>query len=264
MRDEKNCVGVSVIMPAYNAEKTIAKAIASVMAQTHSKLELIIIDDCSTDNTVRIARQYAQEDPRVRILLNEQNSGVAFSRNCGMKASQYPWIAFLDSDDVWHPNKLEKQLFAVMEANASLCYTSYALVDEKGNKVRPDYLVPVQTNFNLLLKENVIGCSTVLVSSEVIHTHYFQTNFYHEDYVLWLEILRAGYKAVGCSEVLTDWCYRENSRSYQKGKSLKSRWVIYRDYAHLPFSKRVYYLICYSIAGVRKYGRSGIWKKKTQ
>ena len=260
MCDDNSYLGVSVIMPAYNAEKTIGIAIESALAQTHPKLELIIIDDCSTDDTLKIAQQYAERDTRVQILRNEQNAGVAHSRNCGIQFAQYPWIAFLDSDDTWHPYKLEKQLFTVMETGASLCYTSYALVDEKGKKVRSDYIVPIRTNFNLLLKENIIGCSTVLVSSEVMKVYHFQSDFFHEDYVLWLEILKAGYEAVGCPDVLTDWCYRENSRSYQKGKSLKSRWNIYRDCVGLSLGKSVYYLICYSIAGIRKYGRGGTWK----
>ena len=260
MRDDNSCLGVSVIMPAYNAEKTIARSIASVLAQTHQKLELIIIDDCSVDSTLQIAEQYVAQDARVQVLRNDHNCGVAYSRNCGIQTAQYPWIAFLDSDDTWKPCKLEKQLSTVMETDASLCYTSYALVDEKGEKVRPDYVVPVQTNFNLLLKENTIGCSTVLVSSEVVEAYHFQSNYYHEDYVLWLEILKAGYKAVGCTDLLTNWCYRKNSKSYQKGKSLKSRWNIYRDYVGLSLAKSAYYLLCYSIAGIRKYGWGGTWK----
>lgn len=264
MPDEKTCVGVSVIMPAYNSEKTIGKAIESVLSQTHAKLELIIVDDCSTDDTQKIAGQYAQRDNRVHILRNERNVGVAYSRNCGIQAAQYPWIAFLDSDDTWNLHKLEKQLFTVMETGASLCYTSYALVDEKGEKVRPDYVVPSRTDFNSLLKENIIGCSTVLVSSQIMKAYHFQSDFYHEDYVLWLEILKAGYEAVGCPDILTNWCYRENSKSYQKGRSFKYRWDIYRNCVGLPLSKSVYYIICYSVAGIRKYGRGSTWKKKPQ
>lgn len=258
MPDEK-CIGVSVIMPAHNAEKMIGKAIESVLTQTHSQLELIVIDDCSTDNTLKIAERYAEIDTRVHLLENKKNVGVAYSRNRGIQSSQYPWIAFLDSDDTWNPCKIDKQLSAVLATGASLCYSSYALVDEKGNKVRPDYIVPSRTNFNSLLKENVIGCSTVLVSAEVMKKFLFHSEFYHEDYVLWLEILRAGYQAVGCSDVLMNWFYRENSRSYHKRKSLKKRWNIYRDYMELPLAKSMYYIICYSIAGIRKYGWGVKW-----
>lgn len=119
---------MSVIMPAYNAEKYIEEAISSVVSQTHENWELLILDDCSTDRTVEIAERFAGLDARIRLLRNPQNMGVAKTRNRGLDLAQGEWIALLDSDDVWHRDKLEKQLALAAQAGAELVYTSYELL----------------------------------------------------------------------------------------------------------------------------------------
>lgn len=244
---------VSVIMPAFNAEASIAAAIESVQAQTISDFELIILDDCSTDHTCGIVERFASEDRRIRFYPGTQNIGVAAIRNKGIDLSRGAYIALLDSDDIWHPQKLEKQLDCLKANQADFCYTSYALVNEQMEKVRPDYIVPVTIDCQGLLKENVIGCSTVLATAETFKSRPFRTDFYHEDYVLWLELLKAGRKLVGCPEVLVSWCYRVNSRSYNKFKSLYNRWAIYRNIMGLSAVRSLYYLACYAVAGLQKY-----------
>ena len=246
---------VSIVMPAYNSEKTIAASILSVKNQTYQNWELIVIDDASVDGTCSIIDLFAKKDNRIRFIRFDTNQGAAAIRNHGIKLCSGKYVAFIDSDDTWMTQKLEKQLCYIEDFGADLCYTSYALTNIAGEIVRPDYIVPSKATFNLLLKENVIGCSTVLVSAEVIKNHHFKSDFYHEDYVLWLELLKNGCTAVGCRDVLTNWCLHENSRSYNKFNSLKSRWRIYRDYLELNLIKSIYNLICYSFAGVHKYGR---------
>jgi teichuronic acid biosynthesis glycosyltransferase TuaG len=219
-------------------------------------LELIVLDDCSTDRTVEIVRHYASKDPRIRLQTGAQNVGVAQTRNNGIDMSRGKYIALLDSDDTWHPRKLEKQLETLKNAGAVLCYCSYAIVDDTNQKIRNDYLVPGHIDYRELLKENVIGCSTVLAETRVLKEHKFRTDFYHEDYVLWLELLRNGYKAVGDPEVLVNWCYQENSRSYNKWRCLKNRWQIYRQMENLPMIPSICNLLCYVTAGFKKYRRS--------
>ena len=246
---------VSVVMPAYNAERFVEQAILSVRNQSVTDWDLLVLDDGSTDRTVQIVQRLAAEDSRIRIILNEKNIGVARTRNRGFDLCQGQYVALLDSDDIWHPQKLEKQLALAEEKNADLVYCTYAIVDGQGQKVRLDYVVPETVSLQDLLRENVIGCSTVLMSSEVLKKYRFTTEFYHEDYVLWLQLLQDGYVAVGCREALVDWRLIENSRSFNKRRSAQNRWKIYRKCLHLPFGKSVRCFVSYALAGIRKYRR---------
>ena len=252
--EEKN-VKVTVIMPAYNACRFLEAAIRSVIGQTFTDWELLVLDDGSSDDTLAIARSLAAEDCRIRVLPNEHNMGVARTRNRGFDLCRGEYVALLDSDDVWLPNKLERQLERMAQTGADLCYCSYSIVDANGEKSRPDYLVPEQTDFDKLLRENVIGCSTVVLSRKVIEQHRFETDFYHEDYVLWLKLLRAGFRASGCTEPLVRWRLIENSRSFDKRKAAGNRWRIYRDYLHLPLGKSILAFASYGAAGLKKYLR---------
>jgi len=246
---------VSVIMPAYNAERFIEEAISSVRAQTITDWELLIIDDCSTDKTRDIANTCAKQDSRIYVIKNEINLGVAVTRNYGIEYAKGKYIAFLDSDDRWHATKLEQQIKKIEFTCAGIAYCSYSIVDIDGIKCRADYLVPESVNYGNLLKENCIQCSAMLIPAEILRKIKFNTDYYHEDYILGLDILNAGYTAVGCSEVLLDWRYIANSRSFDKKKSAHNRWKIYRDYLKLHFIKCLWVFACYTIAGIRKYYR---------
>lgn len=248
---------ISIIMPAYNAEYYIEEAIRSVMAQTVADWELLVLDDCSADQTRSIVEKLAAEDGRIRLICREENSGGAAKvRNQGLDLCGGDFIAFLDSDDVWHPEKLKLQLDRLQETGAALCYSSYAVIDADGNPAKSDYIVPESTDFEKLLRENVIGCSTVLMRRESMEKYRFNTDFYHEDYILWLQLLKDGYRAVGCPDVLVKWRFIQTSRSFDKGKSAKNRWKIYREYLKLPFLKSAWVFCGYVTAGLKKYGRS--------
>lgn len=158
---------VSVIMPAYNAEKYIGEAIASVCAQTYENWELLILDDGSGDRTAEIAQAYAQLDARIRVLRNPQNMGAAKTRNRGFDIAKGEWIALLDSDDVWHSDKLEKQLAVAGRAGVDIIYCSYALVNESGAHLS-DYIVPETTSYDAMLRESVLSCSTVLLRQLIL------------------------------------------------------------------------------------------------
>lgn len=248
-----NCPLVSVIMPAYNAEPYIEAAIRSVMEQTVHDWELIVLDDCSGDGTCAIAQRLAAEDGRIRLLRNGENMGVARTRNRGFELCAGQYVALLDSDDVWHPDKLEKQLARLTQTGAELSYTSYAIVGADGKKVKADYLVPQWATFDQLLKQNVIGCSTVMMTARIAKSHQFRTDFYHEDYVLWLQLLRSGCKAAGCTEVLADWRHIENSRSFDKRRAVRNRWRIYREYLGLSVPKSLWLIANYGAASLKKY-----------
>jgi len=244
---------VSVIMPAYNAAPFLEEAISSVMSQTVTDWELFVIDDGSSDDTRQIAAEFMHADPRVQLVVNEGNMGVAKTRNRGIGLAKGQYIAFLDSDDVWHPEKLECQLEKMQAAGAGICYCSYRIIGSAGNKVRADYLVPETAGYGDILKENYIQCSAMLIRADIVKRILFNTEFFHEDYILGLDMLRSGETAVGCRELLLDWRYLENSRSFDKRKSAANRWRIYRDYLRMPLHTSIYLFLNYAVAGVRKY-----------
>ena len=244
---------VSVIMPAYNAAAYVEEAIRSVQEQTISDWELIVVDDRSTDHSFDLMQQAAAKDPRIKAYRNEKNMGVARTRNFGISVSQGQYVAFLDSDDAWNPDKLEKQVALSRKTGAGLIYCSYAIMDAKGDKAKEDYLVPPTTDFEHLLSENVILCSAMMVRADILKEHQFNTDFYHEDFVLALDILRAGHTAAGYTDVLMKWRYIDNSRSFNKKKSAVNRWRVYRNYLQLPLFKSVYVFLQYALAGFRKY-----------
>ena len=243
---------ISIIMPAYNCERFIEIAIRSVIQQTYHNWELLVIDDASTDATFEIVCRMMEGEPRIRGIQNPTNMGVARTRNRGLDLAQGEYVAFLDSDDSWHTDKLTEQLRCMENAGASLCFTSYAIIDEQGVFFR-SYLVPGSICFEDLLKENVIGCSTVLLSREITEKYRFATDFYHEDYCLWLDILKDGYCAIGCAKVLVDWRFVAKSRSFNKKRSARKRWRIYRKHLHLSFFKSAKVFAAYAFRGWKKY-----------
>lgn len=182
---------VSVIMPSYNAEKYIKEAIESVIAQTYTNWELFVIDDGSTDRTAEIARSYAEKDSRIILHRNSHNMGTAKTRNTGIKLANGEWIATLDSDDMWHPEKLEIQLKKAAKTGSLFLYTSYSLFCEG---FRQEYTVPEKIDYSSLLTENVIGCSTVMMNRSILEKHLFPSDklnivtvarFGKENGVLW-------------------------------------------------------------------------------
>lgn len=245
---------ISVVMPSYNAEKYISEAIQSVLAQTYENLELLVIDDGSTDSTADIVRRFSKIDSRVTLYMNSKNIGVALTRNRGMDLAKGSWIALLDSDDVWHKDKLEKQVALAEKTGADIIYCSYFLTDENGKRIS-EFIVPSVTSYEEMLKCSVIGCSTAMFCSTSAGRYRFTNESFHEDYVFWLNLLRNGFEAVGCEEPLLDYRVVENSRSYNKIKSAKNRWIVYREVEKLSLKKAVCAFVSYTYNGIRKYKR---------
>ncbi len=245
-------ITVSIIMPAYNAEKHIEEAICSVLSQTYENWELLVIDDCSSDRTAELAKAFETVDSRIRFFRNAQNIGVAGTRNRGIDIATGEWVALLDSDDYWHKDKLEKQLKKAYESRADIIYCSYTLADKNG-KCLKDYVVPQKASYNLVLKENVLSCSTVLIRRSALIKHKFSEEYYHEDYALWLELLRAGYKAEACSEILSNYRIAQGTRSSNKYRAAKNRWIIYRKAEKLSLVKSAWAFIGYAYYAIIKH-----------
>ena len=247
------CPLVTVITPAYNAERFIKETLDSVLVQSMENWEMIVIDDGSTDRTREIVAEYAKTDTRIRLIENENNMGVARTRNRGIDMAQGEYVAFLDSDDTWHPHKLSAQIDKITAEDAQICYCSYAIVGPQGSRVRADYLVSDSVVYEYLLRENCMQCSAMLIRTDTVRQVMFNTEYYHEDYILGLDMLRQGYRAVGCTEILLNWRYIENSRSFNKWNAAKNRWRIYRYYLNLPLLEAASLFFSYTMAGLRKY-----------
>lgn len=244
---------ISVLMPAYNAEDYIKDAIKSVLAQTYENWELIIIDDWSTDNTPSIISEFVETDNRIKKIFNEKNMGAAHSRNIALNFCCGEYIALLDSDDIWLPSKLEHQLKFIKKAEADIVYCSYGIIDSDGIKCRPDFIVEEKVSFHDMLRKSVMSCSTVMIKRDLLLKYKFREDIYHEDYYLWLQLLKDGHCAVGTSEVLAQYRRLRGSRSDDKLKSACNRWKIYRDALHLPLWDSIKYMTAYAWAGLKKY-----------
>lgn len=257
---EKNVRGavpmVSVIMPAYNAERYIEAAIRSVMAQTYTNWELIVIDDCSKDATVDIVERLALEDERITLLRNEENQGVAKTRNRGLDLCKGSYVALLDSDDFWFPEKLEQQLLMAQRTGAGVVYCSYGIMDASGKKSCEDFIVPKRTDFEASLTKSVISCSTAFLSRPIVDAYRFDSQYYHEDLAFWLRILQDGHTAWGVEEVLAQYRVMEGTRAANKLKSAVYRWEIYRKLLNFSVVKSGKLMLQYGRLGLKKYKKT--------
>lgn len=243
---------VSIITPMYNAEKVIEENINSVLKQTYNKWEQIIIDDCSTDNSSLIAREYSKKNSNIKYIHLDVNKGVSNARNVGIKAAKGRYIAFLDSDDFWDIKKLEKQIRFMEENNSEFTFTSYKIIDSHYNIINDKINVPQKIDYHNLLKGNVIACSTVIIDRNKI-SNLKMPDEKHEDFITWLSILKKNNNALGINEVLTTYRKMEDSISSNKFNSARWTWNIYRNFENLGFLKSVYYFLNYMIHGIRKH-----------
>ena len=228
---------ISIIMAAYNAEKTIEQAINSVLSQTYPDFELLVVNDCSTDKTAMLAEAIVKKDDRVRLISNEKNSGVSYTRKHGLEETRGEWIAILDSDDAWKPEKLEKQIALQEKTNADLLFTGSAFMDADGKPIDWYLAAPAEVTYRQLLKQNVLSNSSALVRKE-LYT-----------------------KAYGVDEPLLIYRIAKSSKSGNKFKAAKMNWNTYR-YIGLNPIEAAYYECWYMVNGFLKYRNIRDSKKK--
>lgn len=241
---------VSVIMPAYNCEKYIAEAIQSVLQQSEA-LELIIVEDASSDKTEDVIQSFLH-DARVIYIKNQINLGVAASRNKGIELARGKYIAFLDADDCWEPDKLQKQT-ALMEAKkAVLSSTGRIIVDEAGKPTGKTIEIKETVTYSELLKGNVLNTSGVMVLASVAKKYPMVKDCLHEDYIMWLSILKEYQIAYGLNEPLLRYRIMRGTKSANKLKSAKMTFGVYR-YMGIGRLKAVYYFLHYAFNGLKKW-----------
>lgn len=243
---------VSVIMAAYNAEKTIEQSINSVLNQTYPAVELLVVDDYSQDRTVKLVENIMARDNRVRLIYNKENSGVSYTRKHGLEEAKGAWIAILDSDDIWAPEKLEKQIILQKKMNADLLFTGSAFMDSDGQPIDWYLHAPSEVTYRHLLKQNVLSNSSSLVRKELYEKYYAVGDGMHEDFAVWLGILKEGKKAYGVDEPLLTYRIAKSSKSGNKIKAAKMNWNTYRYIGLNPLSA-FYYECWYVVKGLMKY-----------
>lgn len=244
---------ISVIMPAYQAADYIGEAIQSVQGQTCKETwELIIIDDCSTDHTAFIVREYAKADARIRYLRQRKNRGVAAARNLGIRIAQGQYLAFLDADDWWDAEKLKLQMQCIHQTGTVLCCTARELMQADGTPTGRIIQVPETITYQMLLHTNVIPCGSVILRSDVAKKFRFVCDQYHEDYILWLRILKKYKTASGIQTPALKSRQSAGGKSRNKWKSARMQYGSYRYLGYSPLQS-LYYMIFYTINGFRKY-----------
>lgn len=243
---------ISVIMPCYNMASYVADSIKSVIAQSYPHWELLIVDDASTDETVSIIESYVQTDSRIRLAIKTQNSGIADTRNQCIQTAQGQFLAFLDADDIWHPEKLEKQLNFMLEKNVGFTYSTYDWIDEEGNTLNRFINTIGNLDYETYLRNTIIGCSTVMVNKAIIGEVVVPKFRTSEDTATWLDILKKGYLAYAIDEPLVSYRIRRKSASSNKIKAAADLWKVYRRHEKLPFFKATYYFSCYAFNAIKK------------
>ncbi len=239
-------------MPAFNASKFISQSINSVLNQTFENWELLIVDDCSTDNTLEVIQKTTQADPRIKVLSTNKNSGnPGLARNIAIEHAVGEYIAFLDSDDLWCSDKLERQFLFMENNNYDLTFTHYKCIDSLGNYLNHKIYIPFFVNYHMLLKTNYIGLSTALYNCKKLGKLYFE-NVGHEDYLYWLNILKSNVNAYGLNSPLSLYRVHSNSISSNKFTSAFFTWKILYYNQRLGFFKAIYYFFNYIYFAIRK------------
>jgi len=241
---------VSVVIPAYRCSETIQKAIDSVLIQS-VPLELIIINDCSPEDLDTVIMPYLVKE-NVIYLRNDHNMGVAKSRNRGVRKARGNYIAYLDADDYWTDDKLEKQLYVMEEKKCVLCYTARELFDSSGESIGKIIPVREEINYGQLLYHNSINCSSVLILAKVAKEFPMERDDAHEDYLTWLRILKKYKKAYGINEPLLKYRLSAGGKSSNKLKSAKMTYQVYRI-MELGRIRSIFYFITYILNGIRKH-----------
>lgn len=246
---------VSIITPVYNCEKYLTRTIESVQKQTYENWEMILIDDCSTDTSKEIIRKFEIFDERIKYIKNQQNSGAALSRNKGIEVARGDFIAFLDSDDVWDPYKLEKQLNFMIKNKYDFSSTAYNKINENNEIILDKISVQNEMDYKKLLKYNC-GNSTVMYNAKNIGKFFIPNIRKRNDYLMWLTIIKKTKKIYGLNEVLASHRIRSGSISQNKLSLIKYHWIVYRTYEKLSIFKTIGLIHYWIIKGLKNKKRT--------
>lgn len=243
---------VSVIMPAYKTEKYIAESIQSVVNQSYKNWELLIANDCSPDLLEKIVLPFCKRDSRIHYFKLEKNSGPSAARNLCLEKARGRYIAMLDSNDIWHPQKLEKQLAFMLEKNVCFSFTSFQRINSKSRLISKPVSLPKRVTHSDALKNSCIPNLTVVLDRACIGNFKFKPDWKHEDYILWLSFLEKGITAYCLAEPLAFYRVLKGSLSANKFKSALWVWRIFKYQQKISFFRRLYLMLCWSQSALRR------------
>lgn len=245
---------VSIITPCYNSEKYIEETIRSVLGQSFDDWEWWIIDDCSTDNSVQIIKKYTS-DPRIHLIELEKNSGAAEARNKGLEKANGRYITFIDSDDLWLFDFLEKSVAFLKNNNEELVYASYKRVDEELKPLLSDFIAEDHIDYKRMLYNCPIPMLTAMYDSQRIGKIMIPEVHLREDYAMWIRVLEKIPMARAIEEPLAIYRIRKSSYSRNKFQILKKQFDVYYKFLNLSLLKSVYFTFHWILNGIKKYER---------
>lgn len=239
---------VSIITPTYNCAKFIGATIESVLNQTYQNFEMIIVDDASKDNTEEVVKSF--KDKRIKYIRLSKNSGPAVARNRAMEEAKGKYMAFLDSDDLWKREKLEKQINFIKKNKYKIICSDYEQIDEEGNKLNKIILCKKKVNYNGILLSCPVGNSTVFYDVSKLGKFKVPNIRKRNDDALWLQILKKEEYMYGQKEVLMEYRIRQNSVSSNKLSLIKYHWQLYREIEHLSVIRSVFHIVVWGFIKV--------------
>jgi teichuronic acid biosynthesis glycosyltransferase TuaG len=243
---------ISIIIPSYNSESYLEACINSVLNQTYNNWEMLIVDDGSTDSSRQIIQHFANSENRIKPLYLDSNIGAAAARNLALENSSASYIAFLDSDDLWLPTKLDVQLRFMQENNYDFTFSSYNIVSEHGKKIISKIIAPKKISYNQYLKNTIIGCLTVMINKDKFKSVKMPCLRSSHDMALWLNLLRDGRYAYGLNHCLANYRLVKTSNTSNKFKAIYDVWLVYRKHEGFSFLYSLYNWVFYIFNALKK------------
>lgn len=243
---------ISIITPNYNSSKFLDDCISSVINQTYQNWEMLIVDDKSTDDSREKILELSKNDSRIKHVFLEENVGAAEARNTAISQSKGRYIAFLDSDDKWHPNKLEEQIIFMKNNNIAFSFSNYEVVSEDGREIINLVRVPEKITYSSYLRNTIIGCLTVILDKKAIGDFRMPDLRSSHDMALWLLIMKRGFDAYGLNKNLAQYRLVSTSNTSDKFKAAREVWKVYREQEKLNFIYSLYCFIGYAFNALKK------------
>ncbi|MDO4762889.1 MAG: glycosyltransferase family 2 protein [Flavobacteriaceae bacterium] len=244
---------VSIITPSYNSAQYIEETIQSVLNQTFQDWEWLITDDNSQDQTSKIIKKY--NDDRIKLVVLNQNGGAGNARNNALERATGRFITFLDSDDYWHSDFLEKMVSFMKINNIELAYSSYARCNENLEPILKDFKADKEVNFNNILQTCRLSLLSSMYDSQRVGKFFFPTESKREDHVMWLNLLKKISKGLALNETLAKYRMREGSVSRSKRKIIKDQYLVYRKFMNFSVVKSLFYTTLWALNGFKKYSK---------
>lgn len=244
---------VSVITPVYNVEKYIYKTLESIFAQTYKNIEIILVDDCSTDDSKKVIAKYIEMHPEIKYFEQPKNMGAGAARNKCLELASGQYVAFLDGDDIWMPEKTDRQIALMKKKNSPFSYTAIEMIDESGETIKTKRKLKENCDYKYLLHNTIIATSSVIINRKVFGDFYMPLRRGGQDYATWLMLLRNGTVACGINETLVRYRVGRNSLSASKYKSVKQVWEIQTQVEKINKISAMYHVSCFTFNALKKY-----------